>query len=312
MNNKALILMYHAIDNVKSDPWSTFVSTENFEYQINLLNKEFNIIPLDDLIRNQLQVPEPSVVITFDDGYANNLYNAKPVLEKYGAPATFFITTQNLGSNNEYWWDQLERIFFQKSELLGELSLKIGDDDLHWIFDESNSSNGINETRLLALNSIRKKMMSLNIEEKDQIISDLQKWAQISKECRSTHRVLNISELRKLVYNDLFEIGCHTYSHPVLSKLDSKSQEYEISYSKKQLEEILDIPISGFSYPFGKEKHYNQDTLNILKERGFSYACTSVEETVSKSIDVFLLPRIFVEDWNEEKFLRNINRIFDN
>jgi len=80
---------------------------------------------------------------------------------------------------------------------------------------------------------------------------------------------------------------------------------------KKQLEEILDIPISGFSYPFGKEKHYNQDTLNILKELGFSYACTSIEEPVSKSSDVYLLPRMFVYDWNGEELLRNINKLLN-
>jgi peptidoglycan/xylan/chitin deacetylase (PgdA/CDA1 family) len=57
------------------------------------------------------------VVVTFDDGYADNLYEAKPLLEHYGIPGTFFVVTGYLAQQaeraHEFWWDELERVVMQ-------------------------------------------------------------------------------------------------------------------------------------------------------------------------------------------------------
>jgi peptidoglycan/xylan/chitin deacetylase (PgdA/CDA1 family) len=316
--------MYHGIDNVEHDPWSTFVSAEKFEHQINLLIKEFYIISLEDLTNNQLEISKPSVVITFDDGYANNLYKAKPLLEKYSIPATFFITSGYIGDHNEFWWDLLERIFLETTKLPEELVVEFQGSKKKWkIFNSSkksltkffkvdkNDQQQFITSRTATLKSVRNKIKNLNYDERESIIKNLLEWAGIEEYCRETHRVLTSNELKKLARRELFEIGCHTLTHPVLSEIDMESQRNEILKSKNQLEEIIDNEIVGFSYPFGKEKHYNKDTLRILNEHGFNYACTSVEESISEGADIFQLPRIFVKDWDVEEFQKNIFSYFN-
>src|ERR1700759_3055747 len=89
-----IVLMYHRVDKVDTNPWSICVSPENFEKQIRFLKQNFNIITVDELVI-QLRsntINQNAVCITFDDGYADNYIHAKPVLEKYNCPATFFIT----------------------------------------------------------------------------------------------------------------------------------------------------------------------------------------------------------------------------
>lgn len=58
-------------------------------------------------------IPHHAVVVTFDDGYANNLNNAIPLLERYHIPATVFIATGQSGRKREFWWDELDRLLLQ-------------------------------------------------------------------------------------------------------------------------------------------------------------------------------------------------------
>ena len=111
--NQAVVLMYHRICSEAVDPWGLCVSKENFESQLSMLKQNFRVVSmsgmLDSLGKNELQ--HRSVAISFDDGYADNFLSAKPLLEKYDLPATFFVPTYFTGSNNLFWWDELAYIF---------------------------------------------------------------------------------------------------------------------------------------------------------------------------------------------------------
>ena len=90
-----LILSYHRIAAPSWDPWDLCVSPEHFEKQLEVLAHRAELVPLSDLA-SQLRAGRrgrPVVALTFDDGYADNLHVAQPLLERYGAPATVFIAT---------------------------------------------------------------------------------------------------------------------------------------------------------------------------------------------------------------------------
>ena len=80
------------------------VNPEYFEKQINHLVKHYKVLPLNEIFSSD----KNSVVITFDDGYKNNLEYAYPILKKYNLAATVFVTYKFIDENIFAWWDRLE------------------------------------------------------------------------------------------------------------------------------------------------------------------------------------------------------------
>ena len=95
--------MYHRIATTENDPWSLCVNPRNFKDHLDVLQGH-ECISLGQLIGSE-NLPKRSVVITFDDGYLDNLTVASPLLADYDIPATFFVTTANC--ENGFWWDRV-------------------------------------------------------------------------------------------------------------------------------------------------------------------------------------------------------------
>ena len=110
---------------------------------------------------------------------------------------------------------------------------------------------------------------------------------------------MTLNELRNLADNQLFEIGAHTLTHPMLSRLSVKEQGEEIIQSKRQLEDMISQPITSFSYPHGDQ---SEDTLKIVEQSNFENACTVIQEPVLRNTHPFLLPRFTVLNWNGDEF----------
>lgn len=103
----ARILLYHRVDSTENDPHLLCVSTKNFYDQIKYVKEKYRVVGLKDLVE-ELQsgaIVQNTVSITFDDGYADNYYNALPILEKLKVPATFFISTDYIGKRKPFFWD---------------------------------------------------------------------------------------------------------------------------------------------------------------------------------------------------------------
>jgi peptidoglycan/xylan/chitin deacetylase (PgdA/CDA1 family) len=107
---RAMIIGYHRVVNSTSDVFDICVSPENFAQHMEILQRNYRPISLNQMVSELLTntLPHKSVAVTFDDGYADNLSNAKPLLERFEVPAAVFVSPGNLGQ--EFWWDELERM----------------------------------------------------------------------------------------------------------------------------------------------------------------------------------------------------------
>ena len=105
----AAILLYHHVSS--STPASTSISPETFKSHMEYLETHHTVVPLQDVvsaIQNNTTLPEKAVAITFDDGYANILDNAHPILAEMDFPYTVFINPNEIGVGpQQLTWEQV-------------------------------------------------------------------------------------------------------------------------------------------------------------------------------------------------------------
>ncbi len=125
--HKALVLMYHRIGESKIDPWQLAVSPFHFEKQLEILIKKFSILSIAELLSQMSEgsVKKNTICLSFDDGYLDNYTVAKPLLEQYNCPATFFITTEYLEQGKIFWWEELQSILLEAKTLPKTINLEI-------------------------------------------------------------------------------------------------------------------------------------------------------------------------------------------
>ena len=86
-------------------------------------------------------------------------------------------------------------------------------------------------------------------------------------------------------------IGSHTLSHPRLSRLTLRDAREEIYASKAKLEDLFNVPIEHFCFPYGD---FNSAVRDLVVEAGYKTACTSDFGVNPPTADLFTLARIFV------------------
>jgi peptidoglycan/xylan/chitin deacetylase (PgdA/CDA1 family) len=317
---KALVLCYHRINESCSDP-RLCVTPTHFAEHLELLRQHAHPIRLQQLSRALLDenLPDRSVVVTFDDGYADNLYNAKPLLERYGIPATVFVITGYIGDEREFWWDELDRLFLRPGALPGKLDLNVNGSKYHWQLDQAgNYSEEAFRRRWRRgeeacssyqslYDSLWKLLRRTAEDERQRVLHELRGWAGAEEAVRPSHRPLSLEEVVALGQGGLIEVGAHTVTHPALRKLSPDSQRDEILASKARLEEILNRPVTSFSYPYG---NLSEQTVGIVREAGFSCACSTRADVVKLSTERFQLPRVEVQDCSREEFAGQLSRWF--
>ncbi len=300
-----LILMYHRVTDIESDPWELCVSPPYFAEHLQVLQKLGSVVRLQQLnqtLKNSKR-PHRQIVITFDDGYSDNLYNAKPLLEQYEIPATIFLTTGYMEQKREFWSDELDRILLQPGILPEALSLNINGTNHQWKLDAT-----ANE-RYSLYYSLYELLYPLPAIERSHLLDQLLLWANKKPELRPTHRMMTIEEFSSLQPGSIIEVGAHTVTHPFLSTIPPEVQQKEIQENKVQLEEIFGHPIESFAYPHG---NYNSETSEIVRQAGFTCACTTNANIVGKNSDRFQLPRFAVGNWNGEEFAKRLSNWFAN
>lgn len=321
-----LILLYHRIAEEPSDPFKLCVTPRHFAQQLEVLKQHSQTVSLQHMIKTVRdgKSVDRMVAITFDDGYADNLLNAKPLLEKYDIPATVFVATGNLENQREFWWDELERILLQPGKLPQNLCLSINSRNYEWdlgaVADYSISAFECDRAwnwyvreeadpshRQRLYRQLYQLLSPVSTEERQKLLDDLLGWSGIQHQRRLTHRSVSAQEVHTLQQNSLIEIGAHTVNHPFLSTMSVIQQQYEMLESKTRLEEIIQRPVNNFAYPHGD---YTTQTTALARQIGFGAACSTISNKIRRNIDCFELPRMEVKDWDGEEFERQLSRWF--
>jgi peptidoglycan/xylan/chitin deacetylase (PgdA/CDA1 family) len=326
-HHQAVILLYHRVADLPSDPWLLGVTPQHFTEHLEIVQQRAHPISLQQLSESSSGsvLPERSVAITFDDCYADYLHQAKPRLERFGIRATTFIVAGYIECQGEFWWDELDRLLLQPGTLPEILRLDIAGNQYEWhlgaVARYSDSEfEGMRRWRAWEApptarhelyRSLWELMHPLTGQERHKVLSLLRTWAGADSAARPSHRLLSAGELRALADGDLIEIGAHTMTHPALDTLPPSAQWDEIQQSKMRLEDLLGRSVSSFAYPFGRRCDYLPETVSIVRDVGFARACSNFSGVVEPSTDRFQLPRVQVQDWDGEEFSRRLERWFE-
>ena len=325
---RALILLYHRVALSSPDPQLLCVTPAHFGEHLEVLRKYGNPIALRSLLPalQNRQLARRAIVVTFDDGYADNLHHAKPLLERYDVPATVFVTSGYVGSEKEFWYDDLERLLLQPGILPETLQLNLNgslhqwqlngavhyDKDSYCSYAGWNISRQDNPTpRHELYRSLFQTLLPLPDKQRRNLVDDLLIAAGMETSGRPTYRVFSPGEMIKLTDGALVEVGAHTVSHTILSTLSTAEQAEEISQSKARLEEILGHRVTSFAYPHGGRSHYTDETVAAVRQAGFDCACAAFPGIVRRATtERWQLPRFLVRDWDGQEFARRLSQWF--
>lgn len=320
--DRALILLYHRVAELRADPWSMVVTPQHFAEHLEIVRRYGHPLALQELAGalRRGAVPDGAVVVTFDDGYADNLHCAKPLLERFEVPATVFVTSGTLGCTREFWWDELERVLLQPGTLPEMIELEIRGKRYHWRLGEAahyeedaaerhrawRAPKAPPSARHRIFLDIWSKLLPLSQHEQREILDQLAHRVNLDSVPRPAYRTLSVPEVAALARGGLVEIGAHTVTHPTLSHLPAALQREEIRQSKARIEEILERPVMSFAYPFGGYAHYTRESVRAVREAGFACACSALRGVVTRSADLHQLPRLYMTDWDGEQFARTL------
>ena len=227
----ASILVYHSISDGKRGVFSdNIVFSEIFEKQISYLAKKYKIVPLSLLIErleSKKEVPRDWVVLTFDDGYKDNLDNVLPVIEKYNAFATFYITMDVVKRRLVFFYDLIQKII----NSTGKKAIIVAIDDKDERFDLS-SAEKKNEAVLQMVLKTRGK----SNEERIMFVESLKERCseQIDTSNEKERLYLSEEDLRTLQESGN-ELASHSVSHVNLVGMSDRKLDEEIVGSKKEI-----------------------------------------------------------------------------
>jgi len=247
--NKLLVFYFHGIYESEAqkelnhvDPQNNLTVSQFTDLIEYFLHHKYHFIKPEDLSKG-LPNDKAYIMLTFDDGYFNNLLAIK-VLDKYKIPATFFITTKNVLENRSYWWD-----------IIYKYRLKEGA-NLEKIREEQIYLKSFKHTFI-------ESYINQNFGSKSH-----EPWSDID-------RPLNTKELKEISVSPYVTIGNHTCNHSILTNYSGQEIKDELLLSNDTLYEITGMKPLTVAFPNG---NFNSQVLDITKELGFELAFTIINK----------------------------------
>ena len=287
-----MILAYHRIGPDVPEILEMRVRTDRFAEHVRRAQRHAEVVPLSDLLTPSR---EPRIAFTFDDGYADNLYEAKPVLDAAGVVATMFVVTEMIGSVRGYWQDRLFRVLFAAPPFVEHVEVEV-DGRALWVHLGSRAA------RERAFHAFHARLRPQRTADIEATLDELAARLGVETDSSTAGRILDEDELSTLVADSTIEVGSHSLDHAMLSRLSPEEQQTEIAGSRAALERMIDRPVRSFAYPFGGADHFDETSVSLVQEAGYTLAVTLARTAVTRRSDPFRLPRFPVPNVDGDEF----------
>lgn len=289
---KALILMYHAVvpDNRPYRLW-THVKVNEFRQQIRFLKNNYRVLSLSEVTRRVASgsaLPDNVAVVTFDDGFLNNYVHAYPILKQEQVPATIFLATGFVDSQEFNWPDRLYLL------LLGTLCKRL---------DLSSFGFGVfelqdEEQSMYAYSALLAVLKSSAVESKNRLLAEIERQLgpleSLGKSYAEDFAPMSWEQASEMQASGLIEFGAHTVNHEILSRLNKEQMSEEIRTSCDRVAEKLGVASPAFAYPNGQLADFDENARQMLEDMQLPCALTTVNKLCATESDHYKWPRIGV------------------
>jgi peptidoglycan/xylan/chitin deacetylase (PgdA/CDA1 family) len=269
------VLNYHRVDDVSRPGFDSFVSNVSaspavFAQQMDYVKRNYNVISCSELnaIRNgECDLPPNPLLITFDDGYYDNYSNAFPILAERKLPAVIFLATDYIDTDVPFYWDFVAYCFYHTRltaavlPLLGNVSWDSNTDKTKLTFRWINVAKRIAE------------------DEKKKRISELAEVLQVDVHSAAFAGLVATWDQVREMNRSGIEMGAHTASHPILTRIPLIQVVDELRGSKGKIEEEIDKQVTCFAYPNGGPDDLSSQIVDMVHQAGFDLAFTLMRGT---------------------------------
>ena len=220
----------------------------------------FHFVPIDEIVSDIVRRPwdlrwRKRVNVSFDDGFKDVYEQAFPIFRKYGIPFTIYLVGNFPEGESDLWWIQMEQ----------------------WANNDVDTFEKLMKEVYLSDRNMRDVM-----HEKTETSPDLNLCRDLS---------LSWEQLREMINSGLCTIGCHSMTHPGLTRIAGEEVYRELAESKRLIEEKLSVMVRHFSYPHSMESAAIQD---ILQKTGYESATLGYGGTIRKGDNLYRLNRRYI------------------
>jgi peptidoglycan/xylan/chitin deacetylase (PgdA/CDA1 family) len=255
------LLMFHEVQDDEPAGLTGGVSPQFFGDLLRWLRTQgWKFISLGDVLQWRTQPSERFVCLTFDDGYRDNVANALPILERYGAPFVLYIPTAAVTRELYAWWIGLRVLLLTKDAVdIDAMGARFLCSDLA---DKIKAYRTI--TAWIGQDYRRRFSLQPAFAAAGISIRDLNERYYLSER-----------ELEALARHPLATIGGHTSTHAALSTLGPDEARTEIAENRSFLENLVQKPVVDFAYPYGDEEACGSREGMLVAGEGFRSAVTT-------------------------------------
>jgi peptidoglycan/xylan/chitin deacetylase (PgdA/CDA1 family) len=284
VRKRLAILTFHRVLAETDAYRSGDVTAKVFDSLCACLARFFNVMPLANAARRLAEgrLPARAVSITFDDGYADNATLAVPILQRHGLSATFFVATGFLDGGMMFNDRIIEAVRSSDRTAADLEAFGLGRREL-----------GAIPQRVALVAELLEAAKYLPVDEREARVEVLVSELGVTP---PDDLMMSSTQVRELAEAGM-EVGGHTVSHPILTRLATSEAAKEIARGRETLQSLTDNEICSFAYPNGRPaRDYGPEHVEAVREAGFEHAVTTAWGCARADDDPLQLPRLTTWD----------------
>lgn len=296
---QAIILTFHRFSESGAGP-SRGMSIRRFAESMEYLTRHYRVVALGTMTEELSRgVVRPyTAAVTVDDGYEEVFTLAAPVLRRYGIPASLFVISDFIDGRLWPWTDRVDFVFARapRDRLTFEHR-----GSLHLL--DLRAERDRRQAREQWLEHIKR----LSADERDELLERIAEAAgiEIPVAPPAEYRPMTWTQLGALAGQG-FDIGAHTRTHPILSRVGPEQLRAEIEGCKALMEQRLRLPVRHFAYPNGRSEDYTPEAVAAVAKAGYLAAVTTVPGGNTPATSRFELRRVAARPENLAHFVQSV------